>query len=153
MRKVKHLPHKLRKMRKLRGSRTCGYGRVGQHRKSGGRGGKGKAGGHKHFWSYVVKYEPFRFRKVGFKPPSGLFDSPVTINVGELKDLLRKKLDLEDFGALPQPVTVDLEQMGFGKLLGRGSIGLPLIVKVPSYTESALKKVEEAGGKIVESLE
>jgi len=38
------MPHKLRKTRKMRGSRTHGYGQVGQHRKSGSRGGVGKAG-------------------------------------------------------------------------------------------------------------
>jgi len=147
------LPHKLRKIRRFRGSRTCGYGRVGQHRKSGGRGGKGKAGGHKHFWSYVVKYEPLRFRKIGFKPPVGLFESSVAINVGEIKDLLRKKMSPEEFISPSEPISVNLEEMGFGKLLGRGSIDLPLVVKVPSYTERALRKIEEAGGKIVESLE
>ena len=35
-----------------------GYGRVGQHRKGGGRGGKGKAGGRKHFWIQTLKYNP-----------------------------------------------------------------------------------------------
>ena len=147
------MPHKLRKIRKLRGSRTCGYGRVGQHRKSGGRGGVGKAGGHKHFWSYVVKYDPLRFRRIGFKPPSSIYKRPVTINVGELKDLIMKKVGAEKLATLSEPIAVDLEEMGFGKLLGRGSISIPLIVKVPSYTESALRKIEEAGGRIVESLE
>ncbi|HDI42660.1 MAG TPA: 50S ribosomal protein L15, partial [Candidatus Bathyarchaeota archaeon] len=32
------MPHRLRKTRKYRGSRVCGYGRVGQHRKSGVKG-------------------------------------------------------------------------------------------------------------------
>lgn len=146
------MPHKLRKIRKLRGSRTCGYGRVGQHRKSGMRGGVGKAGGRKHLWSYVLRYEPLRFRKIGFKPPSSIYKRPITINVGDLGDLLLKKLGPEELGSLSEPITIDLEELGFGKLLGRGSISLPLIVKVPSYTERALRKVEEAGGKIVESL-
>jgi len=147
------LPHKLRKIRKLRGSRTCGYGRVGQHRKSGGRGGVGKAGGHKHFWSYVVKYDPLRFRRIGFKPPSSIYKRPTTINVGELKDLVMKKVGAEKLAALREPIAVDLEEMGFGKLLGRGRISIPVVVKVPSYTERALRKIEEAGGRIVESLE
>ncbi|RJS88875.1 50S ribosomal protein L15 [Candidatus Bathyarchaeota archaeon] len=147
------MPHKLRKIRKLRGSRTCGYGRVGQHRKSGGRGGVGKAGGHKHFWSYVVKYDPLRFRRIGFKPPSSIYKRPTTINVGELKDLVMKKVGAEKLAALREPIAVDLEEMGFGKLLGRGRISIPVVVKVPSYTERALRKIEEAGGRIVESLE
>jgi len=65
------LQHKKRKTRKRRGSRTMGYGRVGQHRKGGGGGSKGKAGGRKHFWIRTVKYEPNRYKHIGFKPPSG----------------------------------------------------------------------------------
>ncbi|MEM4427493.1 MAG: 50S ribosomal protein L15, partial [Zestosphaera sp.] len=42
----------------MRGSRTHGYGRVGQHRKAGSRGGRGAAGLHKHKWTWVVKYHP-----------------------------------------------------------------------------------------------
>lgn len=144
------MPHKLRKIRKLRGSRTCGYGRVGQHRKSGGRGGVGKAGGRKHFWSYVLRHDPLRFKKTGFKPPSSIYGRPTTINVGELGDLLLNKLDKEKLEPLSEPIEVDLEEMGFEKLLGRGSVSLPLVVKVPSYTERALRKIEEAGGKIIE---
>ncbi|HEW93674.1 MAG TPA: 50S ribosomal protein L15, partial [Thermoprotei archaeon] len=35
------MPHRYRKTRWQRGSRTYGWGRVGQHRKSGSRGGYG----------------------------------------------------------------------------------------------------------------
>ncbi|MEM2955643.1 MAG: 50S ribosomal protein L15, partial [Nitrososphaerales archaeon] len=63
------MPTRLRKTRKLRGSRTVGYGQVGQHRKSGSRGGKGKAGLHKHKWSWTVKYAPNYFGRDEFKPP------------------------------------------------------------------------------------
>ncbi|MCD6264277.1 uL15 family ribosomal protein, partial [Candidatus Bathyarchaeota archaeon] len=108
---------------------------------------------HKHFWSYVVKYDPLRFRRIGFKPPSCIYKRPTTINVGELKDLIMKKIGAEKLAALSEPIAIDLEEMGFGKLLGRGSISIPVVVKVPSYTESALRKIEEAGGRIVESLE
>ena len=48
-----NMPHKLRKIRKFRGSRTQGYGRIGQHRDSGSKGNR-KVGRHKHLWSKVV---------------------------------------------------------------------------------------------------
>lgn len=146
------MPHKLRKVHKLRGSRTSGYGRVGQHRKSGGRGGVGRAGGHKHLWSYVVGYEPFRYRKIGFKRPLESVNRPASINVGELQELIAESSSSERGREVETSVTVDLEERGIGKLLGRGSISQALIVKVSSYSEKALKKIEEAGGKIVGSL-
>lgn len=63
------MPHRKRKVRKKRGSRPHGYGRVGLHRGKGMRGGRGKAGLHKHKWSYTVIYAPDHFGKRGFKPP------------------------------------------------------------------------------------
>lgn len=147
------MPHKLRKIRKLRGSRTSGYGRVGQHRKSGGRGGVGRAGGHKHHWSWTVENEPLRYRKIGFKRPVQSVKSFNTINVGELSELLREELQNQTETSGENLISIDLDERGYSKLLGRGSISQPIVVKVFSSTESALRKIEQAGGKIVESLD
>ncbi len=141
------MPTKKRKSRKQRGSRYCGWGQVGQHRKSGGRGGKGKAGGRKHFWIRTVKYDRNRFRDIGFKPPSSLEPEPEIINVGELEHLARKthgNYDLSNFKEL------DLSELGIDKLLGRGNITVPLNIKVDNISTSAREKIEEAGGSIIE---
>lgn len=141
------MPHKLRKIRKQRGSRYCGWGQVGQHRKSGGRGGKGKAGGRKHFWIRTVKYEKERYLKKGFKPPSSKTPKDLTINVGELEDLALKVIG--DYG-IKGGNELNLSELGISKLLGRGSLRVPLNVRVESYTMSAQEKLEEAGGQILE---
>ncbi|HUV54761.1 MAG TPA: uL15m family ribosomal protein [Candidatus Krumholzibacteriaceae bacterium] len=141
------MPHKLRKVRKQRGSRYMGWGQVGQHRKAGGRGGKGKAGGRKHFWIRTVKYEKERYKKTGFLPPSAKKPKPVTINVGELEDLALKVIG--DYG-VKGGNELDLESLGIVKLLGRGRVGVPLNVKVAYATMSAQEKIEEAGGSIIE---
>lgn len=140
------MPHSERKTRKLRGSRTHGYGRVGQHRKSGGRGGKGKAGGRDHFWIRTVKYEPYRFRKIGFKPPRR--PRVKAINVGELEELARKVLGdkIKELTALQE---LDLTSLGYDKLLGKGDLRIPLKIKVSSYTPTAGGKVMAVGGEIV----
>ena len=142
------MPHKERKVRKQRGSRYMGWGQVGQHRKSGMRGGKGRAGGRKHFWLRTVKYEPERFQKIGFLPPSAKKPEPVTINVGELEDLARAILT--DYG-VKGGNELDLTALGIDKVLGRGSIGVALNIKVSEITSSAQEKIEEAGGSIIES--
>lgn len=141
------MPHKKRKSRKQRGSRHCGWGQVGQHRKGGMRGGKGKAGGRKHFWIRTVKHEPDRYKKKGFKPPSSLEPEDVTINIGELEDLAFTALGVE---GLEDGTEIDLAAMGYDKLLGRGNIKESLNVKVSSYSSRALQKIESAGGSIVE---
>ena len=141
------MPHKLRKVRRQRGSRTMGYGQVGQHRKAGMRGGKGRAGGSKHFWLRTVKYEPWRFHKEGFLPPSALEPEPATINVGELQELAARVMRAEGAKGVAE---LDLAALGIGRLLGRGSVAVPLKVKVAYATAGAKEKVEEAGGSIVE---
>ncbi len=124
-----------------------GWGQVGQHRKAGGRGGKGKAGGRKHFWIRTVKYEKERYQKIGFLPPSAKKPKPATINVGELEDLAMKVIG--DYG-VKGGNELDLKSLGIGKLLGRGSVSVPLNVKVAYATMSAQEKIEEAGGSIIE---
>ena len=141
------MPHDLRRTRRYRGSRYCGWGQVGQHRKSGSRGGKGYAGGHKHFWIQTVKYNPNRYRRIGFVPPSSLRSLPATINVGELEDLAVKLMGAE---AMKSGAELDLTEVGVGKLLGRGSISTALKIRVDSASASAKSKLEEAGGSIVE---
>ncbi len=115
------------------------------------RGGKGKAGGRKHLWIQTVKYFPDRYKKIGFKPPSSLEPEAETVNVGELRDLAIKTLGADKVKGGADNVSLDLDSMGFGKLLGRGSIDIPLSIKVSEYTSKALEKVEAAGGQILES--
>jgi len=145
------MPHKLRKSRKQRGSRYCGWGQVGQHRGGGMRGGKGKAGGRKHLWIQTVKYNPDRYKKVGFKPPSSLEKEAETVNVGELRDLVIKTLGTDKVKSGADDLSLDLDSLGYGKLLGRGNIDFPLSIKVSGYTSRALEKIEAAGGQILES--
>ena len=145
------MPHKKKKTRKQRGSRTMGYGRVGQHRKGGMRGGKGKAGGRKHFWIRTVKYTPNRFKKIGFKPPSALEPRLETINVGELEDLALSTLGAERFKNTAGQLELDLTKLGYGKLLGKGEVRVPMKVRVSAYTSRALEKVKATGGEIVGS--
>lgn len=148
------MPHKDRKVRKQRGSRTHGYGQIGQHRSGGGgRGGHGKAGFDKHKWSYVLKYDPTYWEKKGFVSPRTLGKKVNVINVGKLDDLVdrldsEKKLEKKE-----TKIFLDLESLGYDKLLGTGKVSKSLLVKVPSYSEAASKKLEEAGGEILKEAE
>ncbi|HEW89787.1 MAG TPA: 50S ribosomal protein L15 [Candidatus Bathyarchaeota archaeon] len=142
------MPHRLRKTRWKRGSRTHGYGAHDRHRGRGSRHYR-RAGRHKHLWSYVVKYEPDYFGKRGFKSPRSKFLKMRTINVGQLDELVEA---LEAKGLLEERegmAYVDLEALGYAKLLGRGRLTRPVLVRVREFTETAEKKVLEAGGKIL----
>ncbi|MEB2836255.1 MAG: 50S ribosomal protein L15 [Desulfurococcales archaeon] len=140
-----------RKSRKLRGrTRTMGWGRIGQHRKSGSRGGFGAAGMHKHRWTWVIKYAPTWFGKKGFNPPrirAGY--RPATINLGELQELVDKLVTRGEAKREDGLIVVDLQSMGIHKLLGRGTVRTPLKVIVLYASEQAIQKIQEAGGTVV----
>jgi large subunit ribosomal protein L15 len=129
-------------VRRQRGSRTHGYGQIGQHRHSGKQGGHGAAGLHKHKWSWLILNDPDHFRRDPFKPPSWHKVSKWA-NVGDLGSFA------EEGGSKGGPVSIDLEAKGVEKLLGAGDVTRAYHVKVSSYTERAKQKLEEAGGKIL----
>ena len=144
------MPHKLRKTRKMRGSRTCGYGRVGQHRKSGTKGMR-RHSFDKGGWTYIIKYEPDYFGKKGFVSPRSKGLEVNVINLEELEFLSEKlaregKLEMKDGKAF-----IDLESLGYDKLLGRGKVSKPYLVRVSSFSELAAKKIEALGGEIIKA--
>jgi large subunit ribosomal protein L15 len=148
------LPHKDRKVRKQRGSRTHGYGQVGQHRSGGGgRGGHGKAGYDKHKWTYVLKYDPTYWEKKGFVSTRTLGKKLSIINVGKLDDLVDKLDSEKKLERKEKKIFLDLESLGYDKLLGTGEVSKPMLVKVASYSEAASRKLEEAGGEILKEKE
>lgn len=140
------MPHRLRKSRKNRGSRTCGYGKVGQHRDQGSKPER-KAGRHKHKWSYVLRYEPDYFDKRGFTCPKSLKHAVHVINVGKLDQMAEELLGQKEKSLM------DLGTLGYDKLLGTGRVTRPLTIKILSCSESASQKIKDAGGEVLAETE
>ncbi len=132
------MPHKLRKTRKHRGSRTQGWGRIGQHRDAGARPYR-KVGRHKHKWSLIQNIDPNYFNKSGFRSPKALHTIVNVINISKLTEIAQAA----------NATTVDLTAMGYTKLLGTGKITQALTVTVPACSAAAAKKIEAAGGKVI----
>lgn len=136
-----------RKIRKLRGSRTIGGGSSKKRRGAGHRGGRGMAGGHKHMWSWLVKNDPDRFGKHGFKRPQKTITKFNPINLAfldeKLEELASKGLAKKENGK----IVVDVTELGYNKVLGKGRITKKAIIKSPRFSESAARKIEKAGGE------
>jgi large subunit ribosomal protein L15 len=137
------MPHRLRKHRRMRGSRTQGYGRIGQHRDHGSSGYK-KAGRHKALWSYINNVDPNYFGKHGFHSPQSLHSKENAINIASL-DEMTHILQVTTKGQ----ISIDLTSLGYTKLLGSGKISKALIITVASCSEAASKKILVAGGKVI----
>jgi len=135
---------RFRKSRRQRGSRYCGWGQVGQHRQSGGRGGIGGAGKHKHFWIRTVIEEPNHFGHDAFNS----FNRNLVhkwINIKDLDSVLAKRGKVDQEGK----VILDLNSLGYNKLLGGGKVNSAFTVKVTRISDSAKKKIQEAGGEVL----
>jgi large subunit ribosomal protein L15 len=142
------MPRKLRKSRRLRGSRTVGYGRQGQHRKTSQKGER-KAGRHKGGWTYVLRYLPDYWGKKGFRSVQSLQRKINVINVGNL-GMLAEKLEAQNqLERKDGKILLDLTKLGYTKLLGTGNVTEPMFVKISTHSASAAKKIEEAGGQIL----
>jgi len=134
---------RLRKSRRHRGTRYCGWGQIGQHRQSGSRGGIGGAGKHKHFWIRTVIEEPNHF-------------GHDTLN-SYSRFLVKKWINLRDLATLSlrlsskndEKTVIDLGSLGIQKLLGGGNISESYVIKVAQASSGAKKKVKSAGGSII----
>jgi len=135
---------RFRKSRRQRGSRYCGWGQIGQHRQAGSRGGIGGAGKHKHFWIRTVIEEPDHF---GHDPFNSFNRNLVHrwINVRDLDSAVAKHAKAGQSGK----VVLDLDALGYDKLLGGGSVQSAFTVKIAKASENARAKIEAAGGEII----
>lgn len=139
---------KRKKHRKFRGRRTY-HGAHKKWRGGGSRGGRGKAGLHKHKWTYTVKYAPKHFGKFGFKRPLEVVKEVKTINLKELDQLAEKLLEQKLAQKEGDKIKINLPKLGYEKVLGSGKVTKPLIVEAKDFSKQAIKKLEEAKGKAV----
>lgn len=140
---------KKRKTKKKRGSRTVGGGSVKKRRHSGHRGGKGLAGSHKHRWMKISRKAPKHFGKYGFTRPPKLQKSVKTINIGELDERAGELLETGIAEQKEGKTIIDTSRLGFDKVLGRGKISRPMKIIAKDFSESAKRKLEEAGGEAI----
>jgi large subunit ribosomal protein L15 len=147
-----------KKTKKKRGTRVIGYGRVGQHRKTGQRAGRGKTTQWKKSKkSYYLKQKELGFPdpdwkigKKGFKRPQKVVRRNIvnTMNVKDLDLQLDEYLEQDVADKSGKTYSIDLTDLDIQKLLGRGKITKPVNIKVQKASKSAVRKVEEAGGNI-----
>ncbi|AAB84534.1 MULTISPECIES: uL15m family ribosomal protein [Methanothermobacter] len=138
---------KRRKITRMRGSRTVGGGCSKKRRGAGHRGGRGQAGGHKHHWTWIVKYDPKHFGKYGFKRPQKLIKRLETVNLAYLDEMIPELLERGVASEEDGMVVLDVRDLGFEKVLGSGRITRPVHLKAYEFSRSATEKIEEAGGK------
>ncbi|MBY9018234.1 MAG: uL15 family ribosomal protein [Candidatus Lokiarchaeota archaeon] len=148
------------KIRKKRGTRVIGYGKVGQHRKAGQRAGKGSTTG----WKKSKKPTYLKQKKLGFPDPEWArfrntkgFKRPQDINrIYKVNTMNIKDLDfnIEKYSQGTKAsksgstYSINLNDLNIQKILGRGEISKPINVTVNKASKIAIEKIEAAGGKV-----
>ena len=135
---------KVKKTRYARGAVSHGHGRIGKHRKHPG--GRGNAGGQHHHRIMFDKYHPGYFGKVGmryFHKSKTKYFCP-TINVEKLLTLVTD----EQKAKCPKgkAIVIDCAAKGIFKVLSKGEVAQPLVVKAKFFSKDAEKKIKAAGG-------
>ena len=116
---------------------------MGQHRASGHKGGLGVAGMLKHHYSTMLKEYPDHFGHDSTHPPHPNIIKKWT-SVRELDDLFAKSGKKEG-----EKNILDLNSLGYDKLLGGGQVKNAYVVKIKQSTASAQEKVKKAGGEVL----
>ena len=141
---------RLRKTRKLRGSVSCGGGRIGKHRKHSG--GRGNAGGLTHMRTAMDRYHPGYFGKIGmrfFHLKRNKLHNP-SVNVDKIWSLVQNST-LSHYAKNKDRIPViDVTKAGYFKVLGKGFLpSQPVVVKAKFFSKKAENKIKAVGGACV----
>ena len=145
--------HKRKKVHRYRGSTTYGAGSRKKRRGAGSRGGRGMAGTGKRAGQKKAGLKDFKLGAHGFLPRRGAVHDTV-LNLGYFT---RAKIDslLQQGQAKREQdcIIIDLQQLGYTKLLGSGKMQVKLKIIAEKWSRQAEEKVKAVGGEVVAATE
>jgi large subunit ribosomal protein L15 len=130
--------------RKFRGLRTHGRG-IKAGRGAGKQGGRGNAGLHKYKFKSMLIYAPDHFGRHGFKRPPEIVANPLSINVGQLADMVPYLTVAKAVKTEGDSTIADLSKIGIDRLLGGGDAPKNWSVYVAHATKHAREKITILG--------
>jgi len=143
--------NKRKKNSRQRGSKTHGWGAMKKHRGKGNKGGAGRAGSGKRGDAKkpsIWKNKEY-FGKYGFKK-KGIVRKVIPINLLELQkkaDFLAADKKIQKEG---ETYVVDVEKIGYNKVLGYGKLKNKFKITSPSFSKEAIEKIKAIGGEAVQ---
>ncbi len=142
--------NKRKKNTRQRGHKTHGWGSKKKHRGKGHQGGAGMAGTGKRADSKKpsIWKDLDYFGKHGFvsKTPKVKINA---VNIGFIEQHVDKFLSNNLIKKENGIYSIELEKLGFNKLLGDGRVSMKFKIKTPYASKSVVEKVKEAGGEII----
>ncbi len=136
---------KRKRKNKLRGSRTFGTGNTKHKRGSGCKGGKGRAGSHKH--KYSKYYATFGVTvRLKTKDKKG-----IEMNLGQIDESIEKWLSDKMIEKSADAYIIDCKKLGIRKILSRGNLAKKVILRNAQLSEKAREKILASKGTIEET--
>lgn len=144
--------NKRKKNSRAQGSHTHGWGSMKKHRGSGHKGGVGMAGTGKRgdakkpsIWKADKKGVKY-FGRHGFLPPQQKIVKSINIAILEqkLQQFVDEKIVKEENGKY----LIELDKLGYNKLLGTGKATKKMVIKVAAASSGAAQSIKEAGGEV-----
>ncbi len=145
--------HKRKKSNRMRGAKTThGYGSKKKNRGAGNRGGKGMAGTGKRADqkkpTILKLFGNAYYGKRGFHRPLNIIHKLHATNIEQLDLHLEQYAQQGLVTKQGDQYIVDLEKLGYQKLLGKGTLRHKIKIKAVQITEHAAEKITKAGGTI-----
>ncbi len=141
--------HRRKKVVKLRGSKTHGWGAKKKHRSKGNKGGAGRAGSGKRgdakkpsFWKWRI------FGKKGFKK-KGLKEDIKAVNISYIEDNLDNLLSNKLIEKENDFFIMDISKLGYNKLLGSGKVTKKFKINAKYASNNAIEKIKKKGGEVI----
>lgn len=138
-----------KKSARQRAKTTHGWGSKKKHRGAGNRGGRGMAGTGKRADqkkpTILKLYGNTYFGKRGFVRPKSLTKKIKAINIEQLNKLIEKGLVKKE----KDIYNINLEELGYQKLLSKGNLKYKAKIKVKYFSKNATEKIKQQGGEIV----
>lgn len=144
-----------KKNTRMRGSKTHGWGAMKKHRGAGHRGGRGNSGSGKRGDAKKPSYWKIKdyYGKTGFTYRGFSTRGIIVINAGSLSSAAERMVLDGKATRSGRLIAINLEQLGFDRLLGTGIVSHALDVTVPRASPKAIEKIEKAGGKVTVTAE
>ena len=140
--------NKRKKNTRQRGHKTHGWGAKKKHRGKGHKGGAGMAGTGKRADSKKPSIWKERyFGKFGFVSKTPKIKI-IAVNIGFIEQHLNKFLSSNLIKKEDSYYSIELEKIGYNKLLGDGRVSMKFKIKTPYASKTAVEKIKEAGGEV-----
>jgi len=140
---------KKKKNVKQRGHKTHGWGAKKKHRGAGNRGGRGMAGTGKRGDAKKPSIWKEKYFGIGGFHKHGQKEDIHLINISSIDEATDKLVAEGKMTKQGDTYSIDVSKLGANKVLGSGAVTKKLIVTSKYFSESAVKKIEAAGGKAV----